>query len=397
MVQQTGSTSDNNKVITFLAMLSAYTEDSQMNIGFIAVSSAGKSYIVIEVADLFPGVKLLGYCSPKAFFHDASIAKYDEKNKCYRIDLERKVVVFLDQPHSELLAKLRPLLSHDKKEITVKITDKNVSQQHNTKNIILRGWPAVVFCSTGTKIDEQESTRMFLLSPQINQKKLKAGIKEKAKKESNKAEYQQWLDKNPERKLLQQRIKAIKAAHITHINISPLNQSRIQNRFLKKYEVLKARHQRDVAHVIALIKTLALLNLWFRDRRGNTIMVNKADIDAAFALWDEISESQKYGLPPYIYELYKRVFMPAFYEKMMKLKASASDEDKALTRQEVCVKHSEVYGDSLSEWSLRQDILPALETAGFIRQAPSVTGVKKALIYNTGECVGKQCGRKKAG
>ena len=112
-----------NKIVTFLCELSAYTENSQFNVCFNAPSSTGKSYIPTEIANLFPkeDVIEIGYCSPTAFFHD--VVEYDEGRKAYVINLSRKVLVFLGPPHTDLLAKLRPVLSHDRTEILLKITD----------------------------------------------------------------------------------------------------------------------------------------------------------------------------------------------------------------------------------------------------------------------------------
>ncbi|GAH55005.1 unnamed protein product, partial [marine sediment metagenome] len=147
---------EQNKLTTFLCQLSAFTEDSQFNISFNAPSSTGKSYIPLEIAKLFPkssdleeekDVIELGYCSPKAFFHDHS--RYDSKTKLIIVNLERKIIIFLDQPHFQLLHHLRPILSHDKKEILVKITDKSKGGGQRTKNILIRGFPAVIFCSAG--------------------------------------------------------------------------------------------------------------------------------------------------------------------------------------------------------------------------------------------------------
>jgi len=132
---------EQNKLITFLCELSAYTESSQFNISFNAPSSTGKSYIPTEIAQLFPpeDVIEIGYCSPTAFFHD--VGKYSEKHGGYVVDLSRKILIFLDQPHTLLLQHLRPILSHDKKEIRMKITDKSHRYGLKTKNILLVGLP----------------------------------------------------------------------------------------------------------------------------------------------------------------------------------------------------------------------------------------------------------------
>jgi len=350
----------------------SYTEDSQINIGNIAPSSSGKSYIPGELAPLFPDVVQLGYCSPKAFFHGEG--EFDKELKGYRINLERKILIFLDQPHTLLLEHLRPMLSHDKKEITVKIADKTAKHGLSTKTNLLIGYPAVIFCSTGLKLDEQEKTRLILLSPDINQEKLRYGVIEKIKKESNTGVYRQRLEEHPERRLLQERIRAIQEANIGEINIS--HPEIVQRRFLAKHKVLKPRHQRDIAHLLSLIKAFALLNFWFRDRSGSTIVANRQDIEEAFKLWDTISESQELGLPPYIYEFYQQVIASAFFEKSV-----GKDGENGLTRREVMKKNYEVYRQPIADWVLRQEILPALEITGLIRQEPDPSDKRKILIY----------------
>src|SRR3989344_6454135 len=135
---------ETNKLITFLSQLSAYTESSQINISFNAPSSSGKSFIPLEISQLFPpeDVLKLGGCSPTAFFHDQGV--YDKETNTIRVDLSRKIIIFLDQPNSQLLEKLRSLLSHDEKEIHLKITDKNQRGGNRTKNVILIGFPVVI-------------------------------------------------------------------------------------------------------------------------------------------------------------------------------------------------------------------------------------------------------------
>jgi hypothetical protein len=97
-----------NKLATFLCELSAYTENAQFNISYNAPSSTGKSYIPTEIARLFPedDVMEIAYCSPTAFFHD--VGQYDKEKNSYLVDLSHKILIFLDQPHNELLARLRP-------------------------------------------------------------------------------------------------------------------------------------------------------------------------------------------------------------------------------------------------------------------------------------------------
>ncbi len=367
---------EQNKVVTFLCELSAYTDNAQFNISYNAPSSTGKSYIPTEVARLFPAedVKEIGYCSPTAFFHDTG--EYNKELGGYVVDLSRKVLIFLDQPHTQLLERLRPLLSHDKKEVRLKITDKNQKYGLRTKNVVLKGYPAVIFCTAGLKIDEQEATRFLLLSPEVNQDKLRQGISEKVRKEADRDAYLAWLAADPARKLLQERIQAIRDAGIEEIKLKLPEV--IAERFMGQARMLKPRHQRDISRLISIIKALALLNLWWRERSEFTITASEQDVADGFRIWDSISESQELNLPPYVYQLYREVILVAWEAKQ-----APGVENQGLTRQEVLEKHHGVYGRMLDSQQLRQQIIPMLETAGLITQEDDPTDKRKRLIYPT--------------
>jgi hypothetical protein len=372
-----------NKLLTFLCELSAYTEGAQFNISYNAPSSTGKSFIPTEIARLFPKEDIIeiGYCSPTAFFHD--VGKYDKGKGGYVVDLSRKVLIFLDQPHTLLLQHLRPMLSHDQKQICMKITDKSQKHGLRTKNILLIGFPAVIFCSAGLKMDEQEATRFLLLSPETNQEKIRQAVCEKLKKETDAEAYRQSLDDNPERRLLKQRILAIRQAHIEHIKIA--EPRTIEARFFDSNRILKPRHSRDIGRLIALVKAFALLNLWFRERDGDSIVANDDDVREAFKVWDGICESQDLGLPPYIYQLYREVILPAYRSKNDE---RSGDFEKmtgklGLSRGEIVKRHYDVYGRLIDDWQLRQQVLPMLEAVGLIVQEADPNDKRKKLIYPT--------------
>jgi hypothetical protein len=170
------------KLTLVLACLNNYTEEGQVNIGFTGVSSSGKSYIALEVLDLFPpeDIEKMLYASPKSFFHkhgelvredgitplsakkdyilrhlkeweeqhpdpgkgksgvkrwkehrDAEKSRlkgdWDKIPKGVRVDLHQKILVFMDQPHYKLLETMRPVLSHDEKTTTARFADKDGS------------------------------------------------------------------------------------------------------------------------------------------------------------------------------------------------------------------------------------------------------------------------------
>ena len=361
------------KLITFASMLLAQTENSQFNVGLQAESSAGKSYIPIELADYFPYRR--GYCNSfsftplRFFFHDRGI--WDEERGVLIVDLESKILVFLDQPHFQLLEKLRPLLSHDRKELEYKITDKNQKLGLRTKNVVLRGYPSVIFCTVKLDPDEQEKTRLFLLSPEIDEAKLKESIDLLAMKHCDPGKYDKLLETNPERKLLKERISAIRNSGIRRILIP--DAKRVTERFTRKHKQLKPRDQRDFPRIISIMKAHALLNCFGRNRIDNeTIEANEADINAGFALYEEIAVPNELGLPPYVWEVYQKVFTPLF-----------KTTQNGTGKQDIEKKYFEVYYKPLNYELFKRHLKPSLQSAGLITEEPDPEDKRRMLYYPT--------------
>lgn len=370
---------ETNKLLTFLAELSCFTEDSQLNVSFNAPSSTGKSFIPTEIAKLFSEEDVIevGYCSPTAFFHDHGV--FDKEKGGYVVDLSRKILIFLDQPHTLLLQHLRPLLSHDKKTISLKITDKSQKAGLRTKNITLIGYPVVIFCTAGLSLDEQEATRFVLLSPEIDQEKIREAIFAKIIRESNQTAFLDIVESDPNRLKLKNRIQAIRNVHIKEIRIG--NPALLQQKFFEKAKVLKPRHQRDIARIISLTKVLALLNLWFREKDENNLIANNADIKEAFRIWETISESQELNLPPYVFNLYKEVIVAGYIEKNRGLGGGVTG--LGLDRKDITKKHFDVYHRFISDDQLRKQIIPMLESAGLIFQEQDTADKRRVLVYPT--------------
>lgn len=365
MLETTIKGDDDNKLATFLCQLSAYTEENQFNISFNAPSSTGKSFIPLQIADLFPeeDILKLGNCSPTAFFHEQG--RYDSETNTIFVDLSRKILIFTDMPHNDLLTRLRSMLSHDEKIMYSKITDKNQKGGNRTKTVALIGFPSVIFCTAGLSIDEQEATRFLLLSPEINQEKIRAGVKLAIKKGSNNEDYKKCLDRIEVRNLLIQRIKAIKQENIGQIIIE--DKSLIEEKFFAGKEKLKPRHQRDIKRLMAFVKTFALLNLWWRKRENNTIVADQNDIEEGFAVWDKISGSQELNLPPYVLNFYKEIILSLYEEKNKDRNKDLANITGAIgiTINEELDKHYKIYGRPINRNQLK-DINTMLQNASLI-------------------------------
>lgn len=372
---------DVNKVITTVAMINTYTEESQMNIFFNAPSSTGKSHIPLSVAELFPKEDqvILANCSPTAFIHEQG--KYNKETNEIRVDLSRKILIFTDMPHPELLTRLRSFLSHDQKESKSKITDKSEKGGNRTKTVVLIGFPTVMFCSTGLRVDEQESTRFIMLSPSIEQDKLIAGIKQSILKEVDRQSFKTNVEGDEERQLFKKRILAIKQEHIVDVKID--NPELVEKLFLHdSTKAIRPRQQRDIKKVICLIKGFALFNFWFRKREGDYIFATEDDIREAFDLWNSISLGQDYGLAPYIYAIYTDIIIPLWKKQAQDAESTvAVFRNDGIERKDILKKHTEIHGRPLSMIYLRQHILPQLEQAGLIAQEKSTSDGRHMVVF----------------
>ncbi len=379
-----------NKIVTFLAMLSAYTDENQINISFNAPSSSGKTYMATEIANLFPEedkIELSG-ASPTSFFY----MEGDEPDEGgdITVNLERKILIFYEMPNSQLQAKLRSVLSHDKRELEYLITNKGKKGQNRAQQIILRGFPSSVFCSAALRIDDQEATRAILLSPEVTDDKLREGVHLQAMKHADKNKYLKMIESDKRRQLLIQRIIAIRDEYVDDILVP--DEQAVENRFDAMVGAMKPRHMRDMGHVMDLIKAIALLNVWQRKQDDGTFKATQSDIDQAFELWEYFSRSLELGISPALLSFYEDFIVPAYYEMVAYVEEHKDDKEHstvvehfALVRGELGISradlikfHISVTGRTLNEDYLRKQIIPQLEAAGIIQEAKASVGDKRS-------------------
>lgn len=369
--------------ITFLAALLNYAGRQSVIVTCKAGSSTGKSYVTLRVLDLFPKedvIKLAG-ASPTSFFHELGTPVYeeglDENGKPTKhlkhilVDLNQKIVVFLDQPDPRLLERLRSFCSKDTDQSVFKITDRTSSGSQRTKTIILQGPATFFYCTARYAAESQENTRTFILSPSgsEDQEKLRQAIDLIAEKETDHDVFTQNLANDPRRRWLSERILQVKKAKIREINMSPEDSTYLKEEFLRRHAVMLPRHSRDFPRLIALAKASGLLNLWHRRTdQENVIQVNRTDVETALRLYDSISEANELGLAPALLEWFKAIVVP-FWQ-----------EDKFPDKREIARKHLEVYHEPLPRIRFDRDYLPSLEAASLIFAMPDPID-KRRTVY----------------
>ena len=409
-----------NRKILFIGSLLNYTKEDQLNFGLSGDSSSGKSHNCLEVAALHPKDSIieLSYTSPKAFFHDKGVAiddetgepmkprseyvadymerwealnyqlstgemrvrrkaafsdammSYREHPKHLRVDLKQKLLVFVDMPSPELLTYLRSLLSHDKPSIWVKITDKSSGGENQTKNVEIIGFPTLFFNSTSFAMDAQEQTRLFLLSPDTNQEKLRKTLPFIAQKVSNRPLFKAMLNANVERNRLMEIILYIRGLDIQEIIIQPNDSNEVVKRFMSEHTVLTPRFQRDLPRLFSLIKGYALFNAANRviDDDKNLYAIDE-DVKRGYELYKSVSDSNELGLPPHIYDFYRKVMEPILSTGV------------GLTRRELSTEYRKAFKSHVGEKQLAR-IIQLLNETGLIIEETDPNDKRVKRVYN---------------
>jgi hypothetical protein len=361
------------KLILFSSGLLDFTDQDQINILMSGESAGGKSYTALEVLSYFPPelVRKIATASPTAFFHDHGV--WDQERRVLVVNLKQRIILFLDQPHYSLLERLRPMLSHDTAALLYKITDKSKRGSLRTKNVELLGYPTIIFCAAKLSLDDQERTRVFILSPETSTEKLEESLRLAVARVGDRDAFKQWLESNPLRLWLKARVAAVQSARIQDV-ILP-DQENIYKRFLDSHSRLAPRHQRDLPRILALIKAHALLNCWHREHpRPSVIVANQDDVEAGFWLYGLVAKPNELGLSPQVYEIYESVIKPLV------------EKDGMVERQAILAKYYERYGRFLAEEKLRREILPALEASGLVMQAPDPDDKRRMLVCTPHPC-----------
>lgn len=407
-----------------LAMFSAYISEP-INLDVQAPSSEGKTYTVTQVAELFPEGdvwQLIG-ATPKSFIHDKGMlvdkdtlepveprllelrkmfdnAKDKEEKKqikeeirqllentVYLVDLENRILIFLDSPRLETINMLKPVLSHDTYEYVYKYTDKDSKGRLRTKTVVLKGWPVVIIIRVKGETNEadytQISSRFILVSPNMSKEKYREAIKllalrmglpgvivqkRLALEEVSKAKL---LVKTVKERLVQIRDKARQKTGNPKASMFWIPYWKKIAEIFPAYE---GRHMRDANKFFTLLQLIAAVNVYSRpilEIDGvEYIIVTKKDFDKAYELF--LSDEDKLeifaGIPKHVAEFFKKVLVP-LWEENGPIHVNDLVEEMP--------KRLGVYKDSST---IRKNYLKRLAAAGFISIEPDPEDRRRNII-----------------
>jgi hypothetical protein len=114
------------------------------------------------------------------------------------------------------------------------------------------------------------------------------------------------------------------------------------------------KDMRNIKKFMALCECLAGLNYIFDRIEGDTLLVRKEDVLEADKLWKEIGKYQEIGVMPFALEVYYKVILPLHKDGLV------------LTKKVIMKGIKERFSASIQLWYLEQQVLPSLESGGFI-------------------------------
>lgn len=332
----------NVKIPLFLVNLLTFTDEEQRNVILTGESSKGKTYNLQECLWYFRNEKSsliveINDASPRALIHSSNAIEVDERtlqpidlskapkagdkkevwdewnelkrHKAYLIDLSNQIVVFYDIPNFQLLKNIRSLLSHDNgdtKICTYLVTDKSGSGSHRTKKVLIKGYFTALFASAYGEMDEQETSRNYLLSPEDNDEKIKKAIEFQSKKMTD-TNFKQWYESEPSRRGLKERVKLIEDAKIAKVSFKPEDMDNLRDWFFENSDNISPKAQRDFPRLYALAEAWAMLNFMHREKTpdNSCIWANRTDIEVAKIIYEPILKCNGLSLTPEEYEVWK--------------------------------------------------------------------------------------------
>jgi predicted transcriptional regulator len=389
------------------------------NMGVEAPSSEGKTYPVVETSKLFPpeNIWLLAGLSPTALAHDhgelvdaetkqpltptlvrlqaeleklknrkdeESKAKRREiqmeiarllRNSAYLVDLENKVLLFLDRPNPETLQKLYPILSHDTYESSYRFADRKSKGPLQTVHVVLRGWPVAIFIRVyGEREAEdwfQTISRFTTVSPQMSPEKYREAVRLKSLAmgtpghllvERLGLDRERWAQEAV--KMVLKRLTAVKAKVREKAGRAKASMFWIPfyRKIGEEFPAEVGRRMRDAERFLTLIQAHAALNIYNRPRLvypdgTEYIVVVREDYETVASLF--FSEEDRLtiltGLPKHVLEFFKKVVKPLWDSKKTGL--SVRDLVDAAVKQ---------LGKTLSDDTIRKIYIRRLENAGFV-------------------------------
>jgi hypothetical protein len=418
--------------------LSSYIRDDPINLGIMAPTSEGKTYPVEECIKFFPreDVYKVGSMSAKTLVRDKGMLvdknlnpiedklrelkkkakrlskknEQDEKEKIdeeieklYKdaktlIDLRGKILVFLEPPDKEVWNILKPILSHDSFEIEYPFVNQTDKDGHETKKVIVRGWPSCIFCSARDESKwemwSEVKSRFLTSSPNMIPQKYQESTKLIALRKGLPNSIQQLtIISDNEINLAKQCILLIKQK-INDLSIQSNNSNGKISVWIPYAQLLqkelpsnKGTDVRLVKRIFSLLNIVPIVKL---NLRNLLVLENEISIIADLQDLKEvllITQSVE-GIPQYKIDYLNNIFYPLYNSKTKpdsNSDGSKQEDNNGVTVRQLCEYFKHIEGKSISTDNMKKTYLNELINNGLIDYESSKIDSRQYIYYPLGE------------
>jgi len=270
-----------------------------------------------------------------------------------------KILVFMESPRKETLEMLKPILSHDRREIEYKIADKKASGQLGTKSVIICGWPATIFCTTDFKYLEELSTRSMLTTPEVSEDKIAQVLKYKGLQYSR--PWENTMDEHE--RILKEAIKVLRSDVSVCVPYA--------SELAEGHDKSEPRVMRDFEKLMELIRMSAFLHQKQRisfevdNAESEFIIATEYDYLIGRLLFEAVRETTVTGIPQPVIDFYENIIC---------------EIEGTINYQSIREKYVEVFRKPLSRTRVRIKFIEPLESIGWLSHEPDpIDGRRKVF------------------
>ena len=416
--------------------LSSYIQDDPINLGIIAPTSEGKTYPVEECMQYFPktDVYKVGSMSAKVLVRQKGILidkngnpidqkikdltkkrnllddKRENKEEKFNIleeieelyegaktliDLRGKILVFLEPPQKEVWDILKPILSHDSPEIEFPFVNQTDREGHQTKEVVVRGWPSCIFCSAKDEsnwpIWPEIKSRFLITSPNMIPKKYEESTKLISKKygSPNLIQQQTIISYNEMEQanncilFLKQKINELRSKNEDNENKKISLWIPYAELLEKELPSNKGTDVRLQKRIFSLLRIIPIIKF---NLRKLLVLEGETSVIANFEdLKEVLSITQNFdGIPKFKIEFFNNIFYPCFAQKTeVDISADHKKEEEilAVTTRQLCDYYKKIKGKPIQTDNLKHVYLNELINEGIIDYTESKINAKQYIYY----------------
>ncbi|MGC9125775.1 MAG: hypothetical protein ACP5GW_06610, partial [Caldisericaceae bacterium] len=169
--------------------------------------------------------------------------------------------------------------------------------------IVLRGWPATIFCTAEERYIEELATRSLTVTPSTASEKIVDAMQLKAEEASN-----PWFTNDVERRAddLRVYISYVAGKGSTFKVVIPY-----ADEIVRIFPGIRTREMRDIAHFMSLIKAATLFNFvrrpYLQVGEDKYLLSTLDDLKLVLSVFQMVRETTEYGLSDKVLTFYHEV------------------------------------------------------------------------------------------